>query len=160
MRYTQSELVNKLKQAGYTYSRQRINKLVKDGKLLVDKANKIDYDEAIGIIGDMRRTTTPGQSLTQSKSKKEKWLARLRELEVKEKEGKLVDLKTVLAVEFKRFRLIKEALQNIPPRIAPILVSMTDSLQIELFLKQEIAASLKDLTNESNGNGKDNQSNN
>jgi phage terminase Nu1 subunit (DNA packaging protein) len=94
------------------------------------------------------------QQLTQEKvatqkglSKKETYLARLRELEVLEKEGKLVKLDDVRDTVTKKARTVRDSILNIPSRVAPIIVTMT-AWEAEQLLNKELKQALDALSME------------
>jgi phage terminase Nu1 subunit (DNA packaging protein) len=152
LRYNQTELTKKLKSEGFKYSLQRINKLVKDGRLPIGTDGLIDYDQAVSLIKEIKATASPGQQINIHKAKKEKFLAELREMEVKEKRGQLVDINIVKQTFFSKARIIRDQMLNIPSRIAPILAAESDQFIVENLLKTEISKVLEELTY--NGNGK------
>jgi len=157
MLLNQADTVKQLSKDGYKYSRPRINQFVKTGRLTINDG-LIEYEDAIRLIKEIQ-TITPGQQLTRSRALKEKSLARLRQLEVLEKEGKLLDRKTVESALFKKARSVRDSLLNIPSRISPILSSIIDQSQIESLLRKEIIEALKELSSE-NGNSLDQKNGN
>lgn len=81
-------------------------------------------------------------SYAQARAIKEAYEARLKKLEYDEKSGKLIPADKVKADCFKAAVVVKEALLNLPIRIAPELASLTDPFEVERVLRQEIHAVL------------------
>lgn len=81
-----------------------------------------------------------------AKTSTEELRARKLELEVAEAEGRLLDAEDVRAKIVKEVSQVREALLNIAPRVAPILVSITDVVSMENKLIDEINSALEGLS--------------
>lgn len=81
-------------------------------------------------------------SYAQARAIKEAYEARLKKLDYDERSGKLIPADKVKADCFKAAVVVKEALLNMPPRIAAELASLSDPFEVERILRQEIHAVL------------------
>lgn len=80
-----------------------------------------------------------------SKAAKEYYNAKMAELEYKEKAGQLVNAEKVKAETFKIGRRVRDTLLGVPDRVAAELANMKEPREISIYLKEQIALSLKDL---------------
>lgn len=81
-----------------------------------------------------------------AKAATEELRARKLELEVAEEEGRLLDADEVRLRIAKEVSQVREALLNIAPKVAPILVSITDVVTMENAVIDEINAALEGLS--------------
>ena len=88
----------------------------------------------------------PPENLTQAKTRHEIIKASLAELELAEKEGRLVDRSKVEAQAFRVARLVRDNMLNIPDRLAGTLAALTDPHQVHEALTKEIRMALEGLT--------------
>ena len=72
-------------------------------------------------------------------------LARLRELELAEKQGKLIDRSKVEREWFEHGRLIRDAFLGIPARLGSLLASISDPHQIHQLLDAELRKALNEV---------------
>lgn len=71
--------------------------------------------------------------------------AKLAEAEFQERVGKLVSADKVKAEVFKIGRRVRDSLLGVPERVAAEVAAMTEPREIAIYLKEQIAAALKDL---------------
>lgn len=81
-----------------------------------------------------------------AKTSTEELRARKLELEVAEAEGRLLDAEEVRAKIVKEVSQVREALLNIAPKVAPLLVSITSVVEMENKLIDEINSALEGLS--------------
>jgi hypothetical protein len=98
-------------------------------------------DDASGIPGGFRVAET----LVNAKTRHETIKATLAELELAEKEGRLVDAGKVKAEAFRKGRLVRDSILNIPDRISGELAAITDAHQIHVILSRELRQALEEL---------------
>lgn len=72
-------------------------------------------------------------------------LAKLRELELAEKQGKLIDRSSVESTWFEKGRLIRDGVLAISDRLASLLASTTDPHQVHQLLDSELRKALNDI---------------
>lgn len=102
---------------------------------------------------------TPGQSqggpsYAQSRAIREAYAARLAKLEFEEKSGRLVAVDRVKVEAFRTARTVRDAVLNIPDRIAAELASYgNDPARIHERLTQELVQSLEELVNAAKRSG-------
>ena len=85
-------------------------------------------------------------SYADSRSAHEYFKAQTAKLEYEQQKKILVLRKTVDDEIFSENRRVRDRLQNIPGRVAPILAAMTDILEIEKMIAQEIYDALVELS--------------
>lgn len=73
-----------------------------------------------------------------ARSIKESYEAQLKKLEYDEKSGKLIAADKVRADCYTAASIVREALLNMPARMAPELASVTDTFEVERILRTEI----------------------
>lgn len=149
-------------------SKQRILDAIKSGLLsesvrtgkkgertvyLIDEASGIK-EWADNIDPSKQRDTDKAKSTKElatdsnykkAKAAKEFFGAKLAELDYNERAGKLVNADRVKAESFKIGRRVRDALLAVPERVAAELASMEEPREIAIYLKEQLAAALKDL---------------
>lgn len=81
----------------------------------------------------------------QIQARKEHYRAELARLEFEERIGQLVEKQTVESSAFRLARLVRDAMLNIPARLAGILAAETDQRRVHDLLEQEIRQALEAL---------------
>ena len=81
---------------------------------------------------------------TRIKSEVEK--AKLLEIKARVEAGKYVDADEVKAAAFNKARVVRDALMNIPERLAAVLAAETDAARVHALLSAEIRSACEDLT--------------
>lgn len=84
-------------------------------------------------------------SLTQSRQLHEAYRARLAKLEYEEKSGKLVEAEKVKDEAFKLARTVRDAMLNIPDRVAAEFAGTSNAAEIHMRLTDEIRIALESL---------------
>lgn len=97
------------------------------------------------------RATTPHPShepsptsanFAQARAAKEVFEARIRKLELEERQGNLLQRRAVELEAFNRGQIFRDAMLNIPARIAGLLAAETDQASVHDLLETEIRAML------------------
>ena len=96
---------------------------------------------------DVNATATTLGALERAQLRKEEALAELRELELQEKQGLLVDAAHVREEGFKAGRIIREGLQAIPDRVTALVVAQfgvteLSAAKVHALLTEEIRKAL------------------
>lgn len=81
----------------------------------------------------------------EARAKHEKFKMRLAELELEQREGKLVEADVVQRESFKAARQVRDALLNLPDRVAGVLAAETNQFKVHQMLTKEIRRALEDL---------------
>jgi len=81
---------------------------------------------------------------TRIKSEVEK--AKLLEIKARVEAGKYVDADEVKVAAFNKARVVRDALMNIPERLAAVLAAETDAARVHALLSAEIRSACEDLT--------------
>jgi len=148
---TQAEYARRI---GVTHP--RINTLVKRGivKLQNGKINPKQADEAIENYTDPTRrkaktdtSVISENSFIKARTIRENYKAALSKLEYEEKIGKLIEVEKVKNVFFRKARIVRDNLLNIPDRIAMRLINKKDPDEIKQILEKEIRQVLEELSN-------------
>jgi len=89
----------------------------------------------------------PGQpiSYAEARAQHERFKARLAQLELEEREGKLVEAEAAKREAFRVARLVRDAMLNIPDRVAGELAAETNQFKVHQRLVKEIRRALEDL---------------
>jgi phage terminase Nu1 subunit (DNA packaging protein) len=156
------------------FSRPYVTKLVQQGVIVRDAKGQIDKDTAVAALTSrreparaLRRGRAPkhgdisalgavgGQGsealstmLLKSRIKTEVERGKLAELDRKRREGELVERSDVEEAAFSNARRVRDALMNIPARVASLYAAETDPQKIHQNLEDEIRTVLIDLIDE------------
>lgn len=89
----------------------------------------------------------PGDQITyaEARTQHERFKARLAELEMEQREGKLVEADVVRKEAFKAARQVRDALLNLPDRVAGELAAESNQFKVHQRLTLEIRRALEDL---------------
>lgn len=91
---------------------------------------------------------TGGVSLVKAQTMRAVFLAQREKLRFEEESGKKIDRDEVRVNAFNRARRARDMLLSAPARIAPLLVGMTDTLQIVLTLEEEFRRVAESISND------------
>lgn len=91
--------------------------------------------------------SSASQTYAKARAMREAYLAQVAKLTYEEKIGKLVDADTVRTQTFETARVVRDAILNIPNRIAHELASETDPLNVQTLLTTELTKALEELAN-------------
>lgn len=134
----------------------RVSQLIKEGTLRETKGGRLDFKESIARIKanrDPRRSSkiVPDeeeegitQGLRRARAVREAWSAKTAELEYKTKSRAMIDAMEVKSKLFESWRMLKDAFENLPNRLAPVFAGETDIEKIRVELKKEINAAIQD----------------
>lgn len=78
------------------------------------------------------------ETITQATLRKESALATLREIELSEKQGKLIEVDAAATLWASVGQIIRDGLLSLPERIAPELAALTDQRQVRDQLRDEL----------------------
>jgi phage terminase Nu1 subunit (DNA packaging protein) len=154
------------------FSRPYVTKLVQQGVIVRDANGQIDKDMAVAALAarrepakSFRRGKVPNNGeipgigaaggpetlstmLLKSRIKTEVERGKLAELDRKQREGELVERSEVEEAAFSNARRVRDALMNIPARVASLYAAETDPQKIHQNLEDEIRTVLIDLIDE------------
>lgn len=82
-----------------------------------------------------------------AKTIREKYNAAMAKIEYEERVGKLVPVEDVKREAFKRARTVRDAILNLPGRIAAEIANMNDVHTVEMYLIEQLSQALEDLGN-------------
>lgn len=105
-------------------------------------------DAGANPSGDPPGTDQPApqlQSFSEVQTRERHFKAELARLEFEERIGKLVSVEKVEAEAFRTGRQVRDAMLNIPDRVAGILAAETDQRNIHVILTKEIRQTLEAL---------------
>lgn len=124
---------------------------------LADREWALNTDSGTGYPAHASRSpeTTPGApetgggdlpiSYAEARAQHERFKARLAQLELEQREGKLVEAEAVKREAFRVARLVRDALLNLPDRVAGELAAETNQFKVHQRLSHEIRRALEDL---------------
>jgi phage terminase Nu1 subunit (DNA packaging protein) len=153
------------------FSRPYVTKLVQQGVIVRDAKGQIDKDTAIAALAARREpaksfrrgkarnnvdfpigtgpgTETLSTMLLKSRIKTEVERGKLTELDRRRREGELVERGEVEDAAFSNARRVRDALMNIPARVASLYAAEADPQKIHQNLEDEIRTVLIDLVDE------------
>ncbi len=81
----------------------------------------------------------------EARAQHERFKSRLAQLELEQREGKLVEADAVQREAFKAARQVRDALLNLPDRVAGVLAAETNQFKVHQLLTKEIRRALEDL---------------
>lgn len=121
-------------------SRALITRKLKQGKL-VEKNGEIDVAASVEAI--MEDVQTSGESYAEAQRRKEVALADLRELELAQKSGQLVEVTTAALYLANATKAVQNQLLSIPDKTAPLLAAVTDVRECRDLVLKEIREALE-----------------
>jgi phage terminase Nu1 subunit (DNA packaging protein) len=159
------------------FSRPYVTKLVRQGVITRDANGQIDRDAAVAALAarrDPAKTLRRGRPahkgeitaagtqtsealstlMLKSRIKTEVERGKLAELDRKQREGELVERSEVEEAAFASARRIRDALLNIPGRVASLYAAETDPQKIHQNLEDEIRTVLIELIDETETSAK------
>ena len=149
------------------FSKPYVTQLIKAGHL-IPVEGKIDTDQAEAVLAAIHQpghapsrsnfsqqltesaktastTAELSKTLLRTRIKNEVERGKLLEVEAKAKTGQYIEVEAVEKEAFQLARTVRDALQNIPDRVASLLASLSDSNAIYDILSQEIRTALESL---------------
>lgn len=137
----------------HCFSRQYVDELLKQGEL-TEHDGFLDEEEADTVI-ENKRAINPNatkfkgglqEQFLKAKLNNELERGKQLKLETAEKEQSLISVNSVRDTLFRRGRVIRDAMLNIPDRVSAILATMSDAREIHAMLTKEIRAVLEELS--------------
>lgn len=123
-------------------SRALITRKAKQGKL-VERDGEIDVEASVqAIIDDVSSTS---ETYAEAQRRKEVALADLRELELAQKSGQLVEVNTAALFLANASKAVTNQLLALPDKLAPLLASITDIREARDLILKEIKQVLENL---------------
>lgn len=92
-----------------------------------------------------QKAGTAGLSYFDARTLAQRYKAALLKIELDEKTGRLVEAEAVKAAAFGKARAVRDALLNVPDRIAPILAAEEDPQRISEIMTTELKTALEEL---------------
>lgn len=147
----------------FNKDRQRINTLLKTGKLTLNENKKISFNEAylyfknedeLKIKKEQEKENKKNSSIdddanyNQILTYKLKIEARTKELDLKEREKKLIDKESIIVAVNTIGNKLKESLISLPNRISPVLAIESEERIINDILNKEIRLTLDSIIQE------------
>lgn len=131
-------------------SREAVRKQIQRGQLhLVD--GKVDEIQAQKDIlknnRDKKVSASTKELLLQAKLENEVERGRILKLERLEKEQSLISADKLKETLFRKGRVIRDAMLNLPDRVSSVVATMQDAGEIHILLTKEIRAILEELSN-------------
>jgi hypothetical protein len=118
---------------------------------LADQEWSANTDSGSGTPGHTSSQAQPAPdgdmpiSYAEARAQHERFKARLAQLELEEREGKLVQADDVRRESYRAARLVRDALLNLPDRVAGELAAETNQFKVHQRLVLEIRRALEDL---------------
>jgi hypothetical protein len=87
-----------------------------------------------------------GADYSRARAIRENYLARMAKLDFEERSGKLMSRDEVKVAAFNRFRTFRDAMLNIPDRLAALVAAETDPVRVHDLLTTEIRNALMEVS--------------
>ncbi len=149
-------------------SRQYVGQMVAKGVIKLT-GRKVDTDQADAALAAVREPVRPERRaeapaavpdvpalprpggdlptlLLKTRIKSEVERAKLLEIKAKVETGKYVDADDVKVAAFNKARVVRDALLNIPERLAAVLAAESDARRVHQLMVAEIRLALEELT--------------
>lgn len=136
------------------FSRQYVTELLRDGVLQEESNGMLDEenaDYALSLKQSMSQQTRGNKNKLQelfirAKLQNEIEKGKLLKLETAEKEKSLISVEDVRRVVYERSRAVRNAILNVPDRVASLLASITDPVELHQILMKELRTALEELS--------------
>lgn len=127
---------------------RRIRQLVDIGVL--PKPVKAGHDLFVAVPKYLAYLSRPSESTTLSEARKKKVEieTKIKTLELRRREGEVVERAAVEKAQYAAGRRIKDGCSNLPSRVSGILAAESDRAKIHLILTKEIHQILEELSDE------------
>ena len=104
-------------------------------------------DQLDALNAEQPEPAEPGETMTyaEARAQHERFKARLAELELDTREAKLVNADDVKRESFKAARQVRDAMLNIPDRVAGELAAESNQFKVHQRLVKEIRRALEEL---------------
>lgn len=110
----------------------------------IDPSKQRDTGKA-AATREMGGESVSGGNYKKAKTATEVYRAKMAQLEYSIKAGEYIPAAQVKADAYKIARRVRDSLMAVPDRVSAELVSMDDPRKISIYIKEQIALSLKDL---------------
>ena len=109
------------------------------------KQKQAQGDDAEQAESDASITLDTGISFAEAQRLDKLYSAELKNLELEEKKGKLINAEEVREAAFTKARTVRDAILNIPDRISATLAAESDQIAVSKLLMDELVQALEDL---------------
>ena len=146
------------------FSRQYAAKLIKQGTIRLNggKVDTVQAESALAALREPLRQVSSdeplesgGQNLStlllKSRIKTEVERGKLLEIRARAESGKLVSADEVKIAAFRRARIVRDGMLNLPDRLAAILAAEHDATKVHTLMTTEIRTVLVELSDADNG---------
>lgn len=123
-------------------SRALITRKAKQGKL-VEKDGELDVEASVQAI--MEDVSTTCETYAEAQRRKEVALADLRELELAQKSGQLIEVSGAALFLANASKAVTNQLLALPDKLAPLIAAVTDIRECRDMLLKEIKQALENL---------------
>lgn len=139
------------------FSRQYANELIRKGviRLINGQIDSFEADAAVAAIREPARASrrqgddgSLSTLLLKSRIKTEVERGKLLELRAKAESGQLVPADVVKVAAFRKARIVRDGLLNLPDRLAAVLAAESDPAKVHDLLTREIRLILEELTHD------------
>ncbi|MCC7203119.1 MAG: hypothetical protein IT393_10730 [Nitrospirae bacterium] len=139
-------------------SKQHISRLTQKGIISLDdgKIDPVQADKQLAAAKDPARDGLRKSDSKVKKGESSYWKARTEREQIRAKRerleyekaiGQLVDAEEVRLSAFNRGRILRDAIFNLPDRLAPLLAAESDVKKVNAILHKELRAALEEQSN-------------
>ena len=128
--------------------RQRVSQLIKLKILPTNKKGLIDFEKGKKIIEEGRDVdrNIKTESFADARTRRENWMARLVELEYKERASELIEKEKVIQITTAIIMISKTKLLSIPTKVAPLIIGIDSIKKVKSIIEKEIRNTLTELS--------------
>ena len=101
-------------------------------------ASVLDSPDQIRVPDDAEPAPADTHEYRQARTEREQIRRDRERLELEQLQGRLLDVEEARRLAFTAFRQLRDGVLNVPARVAPQVASMTDALQIEQLIDQQL----------------------
>jgi len=124
---------------------RRVQQMVAIG--ILPKPSKAGHDVCVAVPKYLEYVERPGESrnLSEARKKKVEVETKIKTLELRRREGELIECADVEKAQFAAYRRVRDGLQNVAARIAGLVAVEHDQARCFAIIQQEIAQVLDEL---------------
>lgn len=139
------------------FSPQYVSELIRKGIIAEEKGGLLDSEKADYALSLKRMVSNRQIGKNKSKTELQELYIKVRlqnelekgkilKLEAAEKEKSLISIEDVRRVVYERSRAVRNAILNVPDRVASLLASITDPVELHQILMKELRTALEELS--------------
>ncbi len=135
-------------------SQQYISKLIKQGLIDTNAKKQVQPSQLAARLKSGTKPKVGAPDYWTEKARHEKYKADMAEIDLEVRQGKFVEIELVGEHLDKIFTVIKQKILAMPTKLAPSLIGMESSADVQIILESELTEILGELSNYNGETGK------